>query len=51
MLGRAIWDRLPECNFKFFKNHEGNLSQKLPETNKLVNHTKPQTLGIETNIF
>ena len=42
MFGRAIWDKLPECifenagvkrNFKIFKNHEGNLSQKSPEPN------------------
>ena len=30
------------CNLKIFKNHEGNLSQKLSEPNMwlLVNHTK-----------
>ena len=40
MLGRAVWDKLPEFIFenfeiarvKFFKNHEGDLSQKSPET-------------------
>ena len=51
MLGRAVWDKLPEFIFenfeiarvKFFKNHEGDLSQKSPETTMwlLVNHTKP----------
>ena len=55
MFVRAIWDKLPECifenlklpernegNFKVFKNHEGNLSPKLPESNMwlLVNYTK-----------
>ena len=42
MFGRAIWDKLPEYifenfeiarlnedNFKLFKNHEGDLSQKI----------------------
>ena len=46
MFGRAIWDKLPECifeifenarvkrgNFKILKNHEGDLSLKLPEPN------------------
>ena len=43
MFGRAIWDKLPECifafssfysaNFKIFKNHEGDLLQKFPESN------------------
>ena len=52
---RAIWDKLPESilkilklpqknegNFKIFKNHEGDLSEKSPEPNmrQLVNHTK-----------
>ena len=40
MLGIAVWDKLPECIFenfeiarvKFFKNHDGDLSQKSPET-------------------
>ena len=34
---------LDKGNFKIFKNHEGDLSQKLPEPNicLLVNHTKP----------
>ena len=57
MLGGAIWDKLSECifekfeiarvknegNFKIFKNHVRDLSQKLPEQNMwlLVNHTKP----------
>ena len=56
MLGRAIWDKLPECifknsklpewsedKFKIFKNQEGDLSQKLLESTKwlLVNYTKP----------
>ena len=55
MFGRAIWDKLPECifenagvkrNFKIFKNHEGNLSQKSPEPNMwlLVNHTTPTNI-------
>ena len=26
MFGRAIWKKLPECNFKIFKNHKGDLS-------------------------
>ena len=32
-----------ESNFKIFKNHEGDLSQKLRKPNMwlLVNHTKP----------
>ena len=46
MLGRAIWDKLPECifekfeiarvkwgQFQNFRSHEGDLSQKLSETN------------------
>ena len=50
MFGRAIRDKLPECvseNFEnfvhFFKNHEGDLSQKSPQPNMwlLINHTKP----------
>ena len=40
MFVREIWDKLPECifenfekilNFKIFKNHEGDLSQKSPK--------------------
>ena len=43
MFGRVIWDKLPECILKIFKNHEGVLFQKLPEPNMqlLVNNTKP----------
>ena len=43
MLGTAIWEKLPECNFKIFENHKDDLSQKSPEPNMwlLVNHTKP----------
>ena len=46
MFGKANWDKLPECifgNFEIFKNHEGKLCQKSPETNMwlLVNRTKP----------
>ena len=33
MFRKAIWDKLPQCifegNFKDFKNHTGDLSQKL----------------------
>ena len=36
---------------KILKNHDDNLSPKLPESGVLVNYTKPQTLCIETNIF
>ena len=49
MLGRAIWDKLPECifknsklpewsedKFKIFKNQEGDLSQKLLEINQVI---------------
>ena len=49
MLGRAIWDKLPECIFKNveitrvkreqfqnFKNHEGDLSPELPKTNVIT---------------
>ena len=39
MFGRAIWDKLPESSFEnlklsesVFRNHEGDLSQKEPET-------------------
>ena len=43
MFERAIWDKLPQCifkNFEVFKNHEGGLPPKSPETNMwlLVNH-------------
>ena len=56
MFGREIWDKLLECIFENFdiaqekrgqsqnfKNHEGDLFQKLPEPNMLlpVNHIKP----------
>ena len=49
VFGSAIWDKFSECIFenfeifKIFKNHDGDLSQKSPETNMwlLVNHTKP----------
>ena len=46
MLGRAIWDELPERifeNFKIFKNQKGDLSPKFPEPNiwSSVNHTRP----------
>ena len=56
MFARGIWDNLLNCifeNFEIvpvklgqfinFKNHEGDLSQKLPEPNMwlLVKHTKP----------
>ena len=46
MLGRAIWDKFLERvleNFKSFKIHEGDLSQKSLEPTMwlLVNHTKP----------
>ena len=47
ILGGTIWDKLLECifenfqiarvkrgQFKFFKNHERNLSQKSLKTNK-----------------
>ena len=54
MFGRAIWDKLPVCIFEnFFKNHEGDLSQKWPEPNMwlLVNHTKPTNTLHWTNIF
>ena len=56
MFGRVIWDKLPECictNFKIFKNHEGDLSEKCPESNMwlLVNHIKPTNTFIETNVF
>ena len=49
MFARAIWDKLHECNFKIFKNHEGDLSTKLPKSNiwLLINHTKPATPCIE----
>ena len=43
-----------EGNFKIFKNHEGDISQKLPEPNiwLLINHTpKQQTLCIEIDTF
>ena len=34
MLGRAIWNKIPECLFeKFEMAREGDLSQKLPEPN------------------
>ena len=42
MFGRIIWDKLPITgNFKNFKNHDGDLSHKSPESNMwlLVNHT------------
>ena len=44
MFNRAIWDKLPECISKIFKNHEGDLTQTSPEPNMwlLVNHTKPR---------
>ena len=56
MLGRAIWDKLPECifenfklhrqnegNFKIFKNREGYLSPKSPEPNmwSMAHHIEP----------
>ena len=56
MFGRAIWDKFPKCvfenseiawveqgQFQNFKNHEGDLSEKLlkPNTWLLVNHTEP----------
>ena len=42
-----------EYNFKIFKNHEGDLSQKSPEPDVwlLFNHTKSKTLCLETNIL
>ena len=36
---------------RILKNHEDNLSPKLPESGVLVNYTKSQTLCIETDIF
>ena len=44
MFNRAIWDKLPECIPKIFKNHESDLTQTSPEPNMwlLVNHTKPR---------
>ena len=36
---------------RILKNHEDNLSPKLPESGVLVNYTKSQTLFIETDIF
>ena len=39
MFGRAMCDKLPEKNegnFKIFKNHEGDLSQKFPEPNVIA---------------
>ena len=56
MSRKAIWDKLPECifenfeiirlnegNFKIFKYHKDDLSQKDPEPNMwlLINHIKP----------
>ena len=50
MFVRAIWDKLPECifkiyliqihegNFEVFKNHEGDLSQKSPESNMVTGY-------------
>ena len=66
MFGRVIWDKLPRCivensetawvkqgQFQNFQKSEGDSSQKFLESNMrlLVNHTKPRTLRIETNIF
>ena len=47
------WVNVKEGNFKIFKNQEGDLSPKSHEPNMwlLINHTKPRTLCIETNIF
>ena len=62
MFRRAILDKLPECiienflkfknegNFKIFKNHNSDLSQKSPEPNMFTTPNQ-QTLCIETNIF
>ena len=46
---RAIWDKLPEC----ILNHEGDLSQKLPEPIMWLLLIAPnqQTFCTETNIF
>ena len=66
MFERSVWDKLPECIFenfeiarlrrglfKIFKNHEGDLSQKLPEPSMrlLLNHTKPKNICNETSTF
>ena len=39
MFGRSIWDKLPVCIFKnleIFKNHEGDLFQKLQRTKHAI---------------
>ena len=57
MSGKAFWNKfpegifenfettrvLPESDFKIFKNHKGDLSQKLPKPKMwlVVHHTKP----------
>ena len=38
MLGREIWDKLSEYNFKFFKNYEVDLSQKSSGTNVITGY-------------
>ena len=53
MFGKAIWDKLFECNFKIFKNHECDLSQKVPEPNMwlLANHTRNLEVdGCQSNL-
>ena len=47
MFGKAIWDKLPEGNFKIFKNDEVDLSQKFHKSNMwlLVTYTKQRKRG------
>ena len=44
--------KILKYSFKFFKNHDGDLSQKPPERNMwlLVSDNNPKTLYIETNV-
>ena len=50
MFGRAVWDILAECsfenfegNFKIFKNHKGDLLQKIAQTKHVVPGLSHQT--------
>ena len=47
-----IWGKLPECNFKTFKNHQSELSQKSPkpQCDYWLIIRSQQKLHIEANI-
>ena len=53
MLGRAIWDRLPECIFENFQKSRGGFIPRIARNKRHYWLITPnqQTIFIETNIL